>query len=139
MRDIKPDYVAIARLRTALRAYDNAAAEAARAAGLTPQRYVLLLLVKGAPDGREEATVSELGDRLKVAPHTVTGAASRAERAGLVVRRRCDEDRRRTWIRLSPEGERRLERAVAAVQAQRNGLLEVIDEVAADAQAAAER
>jgi DNA-binding MarR family transcriptional regulator len=135
MRGIKHDYVAIARFRTALRAYDNAAADAARGAGLTPQRYLLLLLVKGAPDGREEATVSELADRLKVAPHTVTGAASRAERAGLVVRRRCDEDRRRTWIRLTPEGERRLGRAVAAAQAQRDGLLEVIDELAADARA----
>lgn len=135
MRGIKQNYVAIARFRSALRAFDSAAEEAARAAGLTPQRYLLLLMVKGAPDGREQATVNDLADRLKVAPHTVTGATSRAEKAGLVVRERCDEDRRRTWIRLTSEGERRLAHAVATLQAQREALLEAIDEVAADARA----
>jgi DNA-binding MarR family transcriptional regulator len=135
VRDTKPDYVAIAHFRTALRAFDSAAEEAARAAGLTPQRYLLLLLVKGAPDGGERATVNDLAARLRVEPHTVTGAASRAEEAGLVVRERCDEDRRRTWIRLTPEGERRLAKAVAALQARRDTLLEAIEEIAADARA----
>jgi DNA-binding MarR family transcriptional regulator len=135
VRDTKRDYVAIARFRTALRAFDNAAEEAARAAGLTPQRYLLLLMVRGAPDGREQATVTDLAERLKVAPHTVTGATSRAEKAGLVVRERCDQDRRRTWIRLTSEGEHRLAEAIAMLQAQRDALLEAIDEIAADARA----
>ena len=130
MRENKHDYVAIARFRAALRAFDNATEEAARASGLTPQRYLLLLMVKGAPDGREQATVSELAERLRVAPHTVTGATSRAEQAGLLVRERCDQDRRRTWIRLTSEGERRLAHAVSTVQAQRDALLEAISEVA---------
>ena len=133
MRDIKPDYVAIARFRAALRAFDSAAEEAARAAGLTPQRYLLLLMVKGAPHGDERATINDLAERLKVEPHTITGAAGRAEEAGLVVRERCDQDRRRTWIRLTPEGERRLAEAVGALQAQRETLLAAIEDVAADA------
>lgn len=135
MRENKHDYIAIARFRTALRAFDNATKEAAHASGLTPERYLLLLMVKGAPDGREQATVSDLAERLRVAPHTVTGATSRAEQAGLLVRERCDRDRRRTWIRLTSEGERRLAHAVGTVQAQRDALLEAIDEVAADARA----
>ncbi len=135
MRDIKPDYVAIARFRVALRAFDSAAGEAARAAGLTPQRYLLLLMVKGAPVGGERATINDLAERLKVEPHTITGAASRAEEAGLVVRERCDEDRRRTWIRLTPEGELRLAQVVTALQAKRETLLEAIEELAADARA----
>ncbi len=135
MRDIKHNYVVIAQFRAALRAFENASEAAARAAGLTPQRYLLLLMVKGAPDGRQQATINDLAERLKVAPHTVTGATSRAEQAGLVVRERCDQDRRRTWIRLTSEGHRLLAQAVATLQAQRHALLAAIDEVAADARA----
>ncbi len=135
MRGTKHDYIAIARFRTALRAFENAAEDAARAAGLTPQRYLLLLMVRGAPEGDGRATINDLAERLKVAPHTVSGATARAEQAGLVLRERCDQDHRRTWIRLTTEGEHRLAQAVAALEAQRDALLEAIDEVAADARA----
>lgn len=131
----QPDYVAIARFRTALRAFENAAEDAARDADLTPQRYVLLLMVKGAPDGDERATINDLAGRLHVEPHTITGAVGRAERAGLVVREACDQDRRRTWIRLTREGERRLGRVVAALETQRDELLDAIENVAAGARA----
>ena len=132
---MKPDYLAIAAFRAALRDFEHAAEAAARAAGLTPQRYQLLLMVKGAVGGDERATINELAERLRVAPHTITGATSRAEAAGLVTRERCGEDRRRTWIRLTREGERRLGAAVAALQAQRDTLLAAIEGVAADARA----
>jgi DNA-binding MarR family transcriptional regulator len=131
----QPDYVAIARFRAALREFENAAEEAARAAGLTPQRYLLLLMVKGAPSGDERATVSDIAERLRVEAHTVTGAVSRVEEAGLVVREACDQDRRRTWIRLTREGERRLARVVAVLADQREELLAAFDGVAADARA----
>jgi DNA-binding MarR family transcriptional regulator len=129
------DFVAVAAFRAALRAFENAAEEAARAAGLTPQRYLLLLMVKGAPTGDERATINDVAERLRVEPHTVTGAVSRAEEAGLVVREACDQDRRRTWIRLTREGERRLARVVSALADQRDDLLEAFDGVAANARA----
>jgi DNA-binding MarR family transcriptional regulator len=137
MRPSKPhrDYVAIARFRAALRAYENAAEGAARAAELTPQRYLLLLMVKGAPGGGERATINNLAERLRVEPHSVTGAVTRAEEAGLVVREACEQDRRRTWIRLTAEGERRLACAVAALENQRDELLEALEHVAAGARA----
>ena len=131
----QPDYVAIARFRTALRAFESAAEEAARAAGLTPQRYLLLLMVKGAPSGDERATINDVAERLRVEAHTITGAVTRAEAAGLVVREICDQDRRRTWIRLTREGERRLARVVDALASQRDELLEAIEHVAAGARA----
>ena len=127
VRDNKPDYVAIARFREALRSFDSTADAAARAAGLTPQRYLLLLMTKGAPDGSGRATINDLADRLKVEPHTVTGAATRAERAGLVVRERCTDDRRRTWIRLTAEGERRLEEVASSLQRQRDELVRALE------------
>ena len=131
----QPDYVAIAGFRAALREFENAAEEAARSADLTPQRYLLLLMVKGAPRGDERATVNDIAERLRVEAHTVTGAVTRAEAAGLVTREPCDQDRRRTWIRLTREGERRLARVVAALEDQRDELLAALDGVAADARA----
>ena len=129
MRDSKlpPDYRAVAGFRSALRAFDNAAEEAAREAGLTMQRYLLLLMVKGAPSGEERATINDVAERLKVESHTVTGAVGRAEEAGLVVREQCTEDRRRMWIRLTSEGERRLERVVTSLQAQRDELIAALE------------
>ena len=129
MRDskLRPDYRAVAGFRRALRAFDNAAEEAAREAGLTMQRYLLLLMVKGAPSGEERATINDVAERLKVEPHTITGAVGRAEEAGLVVREQCTEDRRRMWIRLTPEGERRLERVVTSLHAQRDELIAALE------------
>ena len=129
-KPLPPDYLAIARFRSALRSFDSAAEESARAAGLTMQRYLLLLMVKGAPSGDERATVKDIAERLKVAPHSITGAVSRAEEAGLVSREQCTDDRRRTWIRLTPEGERRLARTVTSLQAQRQALVGAIEAVA---------
>ena len=128
-----PDYRAVARFRSALRAFDSAAEEAARAAGLTMQRYLLLLMVKGAPSGDERATINDVAERLKIEPHSITGAVGRAEEAGLVVREQCSEDRRRMWIRLTPEGERRLEQVVGSLQAQREELVAALEAAVGDA------
>ena len=139
MRDSKhaPDYAAIARFRTALRSFENAAESAAHAADLTPQRYLLLLMVKGAPNGEERATINDVAERMKVEPHTATGLVTRAEEAGLVTREQCTEDRRRMWIRLTPAGEQRLELAVTQLENQRDELLAALEEATGNARAIA--
>lgn len=91
----------------------------ARAGGLTPQRYLLLLMIKGAPDGSERATVSELADRLRLAQSTVTELVQRAERLGLVEREPSASDARVTHLRLAAEGERRLALAFAKNESTR--------------------
>ena len=126
----QPDYVAVARLRAALRAFERASEDAARAQGLTPQRYLLLLMVKGAPDGSGRALIGELASRLQIAPHTVTGAVVRAEEAGLVRREPCREDRRRMWISVTKEGERRLAAVAGALTRQREELAAAVEEIA---------
>ena len=128
MRAIKPDYQALAHLRAAMRSFERSAEEAARAHGLTPQRYILLLMVKGAADGSERATVNELAARLRVAPHTVSGAVRRAEDAGLLRRKPCPQDRRRTWVSLTAAGEERLHATVAALEAERHALAAAVEE-----------
>jgi DNA-binding MarR family transcriptional regulator len=98
----------VAAFRGALRAFLRESELAARASGLTPQRYLLLLMIKGAPDGSERATVSDLVVRLGQAQSTVTELVARAEDAGLVRRTRSDTDGRVAFLRLTKEGERRL-------------------------------
>ena len=133
-----PDYVAIARFRAALREFDSAAEQAAETANLTVPRYLLLLMVKGAPGGEERATINDIADRMKVEPNTVTGLVTRAEQAGLVIREQCTEDRRRMWIRLTPTGERRLEQVVAELDSRREQLLASLEEATGTARAIAD-
>ncbi len=113
-----------------MRRFERAAEEAARARGLTPQRYLLLLMVKGAPDGSERALVGDLAERLQLAAHTVTGAVGRAEKAGLVRRDPCPQDGRRTWISLTPDGERRLAAVVEALAHDRDELAAAVEQFA---------
>src|SRR5438128_12660265 len=101
----------VAEFRAALRLFLRRAERAARASGLTPQRYLLLLMVKGAPDGSEQSTVTELSERLQLAQSTVTELVSRAEEIGLLEREQSATDARVAHLRLTDEGERRLLKA----------------------------
>ena len=56
--------------------------------------------------GRESGmSVSELGEHLGLAHNTTSGLVSRLERHGWVIRRKCDKDRRRARITLTPQSE----------------------------------
>src|SRR5215831_1292101 len=102
------EFARVAEFRAALRVFLRKAEQNARKSGLTPQRYLLLLMIKGSPSGRETSTVTELAERLQLAQSTVTELVSRAEEIGLVEREQSDSDGRVTNLRLTPEGERRL-------------------------------
>jgi DNA-binding MarR family transcriptional regulator len=102
------DVVAVAEFRTAIRRFARRSERIARQHGLTPQRYALLLMIKGAANGQERSTVTELSDRLQLAQSTVTELVRRAEETGLVTREQSQDDARVTHLRLTPEGDRRL-------------------------------
>src|SRR5438034_2550240 len=112
----------VAEFRAALRQFLRRAERNARAAGLTPQRYLLLLMIKGAPDGSERSTVTELADRLQLAQSTVTELVSRAEEVGLVTRATSPVDGRVAHLRLTEEGERRLAKSFTSLAAERDAL-----------------
>ena len=80
----------------------------AESSGLTPQRYLLLLMIKGAPDRSQRSTVTDLAERLQLAQSTVTELVTRSVEAGLVERENSQADARVTYLRLTEEGERRL-------------------------------
>jgi DNA-binding MarR family transcriptional regulator len=102
------EVVEVAEFRESLRRFLRQSERVARRAGLTPQRHLLLLMIKGARDGSEQSTVTELSDRLQLAQSTVTELVSRAEEVGLVAREQSQSDARVAYLRLTAEGERRL-------------------------------
>lgn len=120
------EYQHAARLRSALREFLRRGEAIARAAGLTPQRYLLMLMVEGAPDGSRQATVSDLAARLALAQSTVTELIDRTEAAGLVTRVASETDGRVVYVRLTPEGARRLAPAVVGLRAERASLRAVL-------------
>ena len=117
----------VAEFRAALRRFLRITERNARDAGLTPQRYLLLLMIKGAADHSEQSTVTELADRLQLAQSTATELVRRAEEIGLVDRERSSVDGRITHLRLTPEGERRLRATFTSNASERQTLLDAFD------------
>ena len=123
-----PDEVAaVAEFRAALRRFLRTTERNARSAGLTPQRYLLLLMIKGAADRSERSTVTELAERLQLAQSTVTELVSRAEENGLIERERSASDGRIAYLRLSGEGERRLAESFTSNESERRSLREAFE------------
>jgi DNA-binding MarR family transcriptional regulator len=120
------EFIALAGLRSALRVFMRQSEQMARRSGLTPQRHLLLLMIKGAPDGSEQSTVTELSERLQLAQSTVTELVRRAEDAGLIEREQSTSDGRVAYLRLTKEGERRLERVDEKLVVERARLRETI-------------
>jgi DNA-binding MarR family transcriptional regulator len=118
-----------AELRAALRKFLRASERIAREEGLTPSRYLLLLMIKTTPSSR--STVTELAERMQLTQSTITELVTRAETAGLVQREQSDEDARVFWLGLTPAGEHRLARAVARNGRERDRLIELIHRDAA--------
>lgn len=120
------DVVAAAEFRSAIRRFQRTSEKIARQAGLTPQRYSLLMMIKGAPDGSEQSTVTELSERLQLGQSTVTELVNRAVEIGLIARERSARDARVVYLRLTDEGERRLMASFVGLGAERTRLLEAI-------------
>ena len=116
----------VAAFRFALLGFLRETERVARRCGLTPQRYLLLLMIKGAAGGDERATVSELSERLLLAQSTVTELVDRAGEAGLIRRSASPDDARVAYVALTPEGERSLMCAFRGLAAERRALRDAI-------------
>ena len=114
--------IRIASFRCELRSFIRHSEQVARRWELTPQRYLLLLTIKGAPDGSERLTVSEIAGRLSLSVSAVTELCGRAEEAGLVRREESSSDLRLVYLRLTEEGERRLRGALFETERYRDEL-----------------
>jgi DNA-binding MarR family transcriptional regulator len=119
------DYAAAARFRTALRRFMRESETASRAAGVTPQQYLLLLQVAASEDGT--ATVTELVKRLVLTQSTVTELVQRAEAAGLLERRSAAHDARVVHLSLSERGEAILDAVHGTLKGERARLRKMLD------------
>jgi DNA-binding MarR family transcriptional regulator len=108
----KAQYETLAAFRYALRRFIHFSETAAATVGITPQHHQALLAIKGFP-GRDCVTVGELAERLQLRHHSVVGLVDRLVVEKFVVRSPSAEDRRRVLIRLTPRGEKTLEKVSA--------------------------
>jgi DNA-binding MarR family transcriptional regulator len=129
MRADLDEVLRAAEFRRLLRLFEAHGNSHVRRAGLTPQRYLLLLAIKGAPDRSESRSIGQLADDLQLAQSSVTELVGRAETAGLVARASGTDDGRTVVVRLSPAGEARLAEAISAVRGDRAELLERLDRI----------
>jgi DNA-binding MarR family transcriptional regulator len=116
----------VAEFRVALRRFLHHTERVARECGITPRWYLLLLLIKGAPDLSERSTVTELAERLSLAQSTVTELVDRAEQAGLLRREPSAADGRVAHLRLTAEGEERFAQAFESLASERRALRDAI-------------
>ena len=116
-----------AAFRSALRRFLARTDEAAGAAGLTSQRYDLLLAIMSGP-GRT-STMTELSTRLSLRQTAVTELVKRAEEAGLVARTTSTADGRVSVLALTAEGEQRLMHAFVGLREERRQLAEAMSVV----------
>jgi DNA-binding MarR family transcriptional regulator len=109
-----------AAFRSALRRFLARSNEVADAAGLTSQRYDLLLAIKSAPG--QTSTMTKLSYELSLRQTAVTELVKRAEEAGLLERSTSTADGRVSVLALTAEGERRLMRAFVGLREERRQL-----------------
>lgn len=101
------DYQALAEFRYQIRRFVRFSERAARAAGVEPQQHQLMLAVKGIPEG-DQATISNLAERLQIQHHSTVELVDRLVNRGLVTRKRGAEDRRQVMVQLTTKGEKLL-------------------------------
>jgi DNA-binding MarR family transcriptional regulator len=116
-----------AAFRSALRRFLARTDEVASGAGLTSQRYDLLLAIKTGPG--ETSTMTELASRLSLRQTAATELVKRAEEVGLVERSASVEDGRVSVLALTAEGERRLMRAFVGLREERRQLADAMSAV----------
>jgi DNA-binding MarR family transcriptional regulator len=110
----------VAEFRIALQRFERTSDQVVRRSGLTPRQHLLLLALEGRHAG--SASIGPLSRELLLAQSTVTELGDRAQAEGLVERVVARDDARVVLVRTTREGARRLERALAALDRERDRL-----------------
>jgi len=110
-RVTKDTYRALAEFRHQILRYMSFGDGAARAAGVEPRQYQLLLAVRGLPRGTNP-TVGALAEQLQIRHHSAVELIIRAERQGLVRRRRSSENASYVLVSLTRKGDSILQKVV---------------------------
>ncbi len=105
------EYERLAEFRYQLARFLRRRKDAARAEGLQPQQYELLLAVYGLSK-RKQPTIKEVAAQLCLEHHTVVELADRLEQRKLLVRRPSHSDKRVVLLELTSSGRASLGRIV---------------------------
>ena len=120
----------MAELRFRIRLFLREGDAQARAAGLEPQQYLLLLALRGLPS-EKEATIRNLAERLVLKHHSVVELVDRLAAHGYVRRTRSRDDRRKVFVSLLPRGTKLVEkvarRRIGELRASGTQLVTAID------------
>jgi DNA-binding MarR family transcriptional regulator len=120
-------FQAAAQLWITLRRFRSRSEQITRAHGLTPERYQLLLLIKVSAD--DTATVGLVSKTFAIGQSAATQLVRRAEDLNLIERTLSRRDARVHPLRLTTEGERRLDAAHAELGPERTALLTALHEL----------
>jgi DNA-binding MarR family transcriptional regulator len=96
-------YANLALTRRLIRRYLAFSEHAAESAGLEPQHYQLLLMLRGLTP-RGAAAVSDLADWLQIRHHSAVGLVDRMQARGLVERHPDPLNRRRVLVAPTRQG-----------------------------------
>ena len=94
---------------------------------MTPRQYLLLLMIKAKEETAEQATITDLVERLALTQSTVTELVQRAEEAGFVARTPSQHDGRVTHLSLTPAGDKRLRAAFDEHGPERDTLIGIFN------------
>ena len=120
----KQQFVALSNFRSELARFLRFSERAARAAGITPAQYQLLLHLRGFP-GREWATVGELAARLQASSHGTGALINRCIALGLASKHRSEGDGRQVEVHLTPRAKLLVERIALQHHQELQSLREV--------------
>ena len=99
----------LAEFRASLRKFLFVSELRAEEAGLTSQRFQALLAIWTHRDQQgSDISVGELSDLLLIKGHSAAELVARLASSGLIDKVSDSADKRKTLIRLTPEGERRM-------------------------------
>ncbi|HUR37501.1 MAG TPA: MarR family transcriptional regulator, partial [Terriglobales bacterium] len=99
------DFRKQAEFRHHLRRFLRSSEINAKAYGLEPNQYQLLLAIKGLPES-ETPNISTMAGRLQIEQHSAVELVDRSVRKGVVERFREGSDRRKVFLRLTEAGEK---------------------------------
>ncbi|MEH7418891.1 MarR family transcriptional regulator [Neobacillus drentensis] len=101
-------------------------------AGFNPSEFRVLFLIQRANENNSEMKVSEISQKLRVTPPTVTQIINVLEKAGYIERTINPEDRRAVKISLTEEGLKATERARKKFTETFLGLVDYLGEKESD-------
>ena len=103
---------ALIALRQLQRRTEQASKKLAAQASLTPSQLLVMQILSE----RGEISAGEVSKLTQLKHATITSLVDKLVARGLATRRRCEQDRRRVWLTLLPEGEKAITSAPDLLQ-----------------------